>query len=120
MKLYNPPLNLRPTAEHFKRSHYNLLLGSSLTKSDFQKGPKLQIIKVKHIISKRCAQLVNNKSNMCSKDVFTLETANASENADGSARTFTPATQVVQAYAGEDSLGLASASASPPFTLGNL
>ena len=30
----------------------NLLLGNSLTKSDFQRGPKLQIIKVKHIISK--------------------------------------------------------------------
>ena len=27
----------------------NILLGSSLTESDFQKGPKLQIIKVKHI-----------------------------------------------------------------------
>ena len=34
----------------------NLLLGYSFNKSDFEKGPKLQIVKAKHIISKNYVQ----------------------------------------------------------------
>ena len=34
----------------------NLLLGYSFNKSDFEKGPKLQIIRAKHIISKNYVQ----------------------------------------------------------------